>query len=129
MSTNLSPVPLFLAPLEWPHAKRGKFFEKVIALVLEEQGYRVQQEVSFTGMEIDLLVQNKLTKKKAYVECKFYKAAFEAEVINKLVGKCVKDSVDALLFTTSQPTKGAKGLLNEFEQKNNAVGPIQFGYI
>ena len=83
-------------------------------------------------MEIDILAENRHTKEKAYIECKFTKHNFEAQVINKLIGNVAQnDDINlAYLVTTSEPGSDAKGLLVDIDKKNNLIrNIIRFAHI
>ena len=103
-----------------PPKKRGDLLEKIAKDLLELQNYKVENEIRNTGVELDLLCENKANpSQKVYVECKAYneKAKVPAEVITKLFGiKSIKKYYEAWLISTSQLTKDAKGLMEEIEE-------------
>lgn len=51
--------------------------------------YEVIEEIRITGMEVDLLAKNKETNEEILVECKAHSSNLSADVITKLVGKCL----------------------------------------
>jgi hypothetical protein len=86
-------------------------------------------------MEIDILAKNLDTNHKAFVECKFWSKPFQSNVINNLLGKSFVKEVDiAYLFSTSEPGKEAKGLIEELKSRRGQenltfafVGPEDLG--
>jgi len=114
-----------LLPTDWSNAKRGDYFENLVAGLMQKMRFRVVQRVKFTGMEIDCLAENLDTKKRAYVECKFIKSPFEADFISKMIGNAIEQECGlAYLFSTATPGKEAKGKIEEIRRKNNVVGGI-----
>ena len=71
-----------LIPDDWSNDARGNFLEKIAASLLRKQRYKVTERVRFTGMEIDLLADNLDTRQRAFVECKFIRDPFSANVID-----------------------------------------------
>jgi Holliday junction resolvase-like predicted endonuclease len=51
-----------LVPTQWINDERGKFFESLVAKMLQKMRFKVTRNVRVTGMEIDLLVENLDTK-------------------------------------------------------------------
>jgi len=110
----MKPQIKLIAPEQWTKNQRGDFLEKIVSDLLRKQRFRVTQRVRFTGMEIDVLAENLDTRERAFVECKFKKDTFSADVISKLIGNAhIKDAQLAYLFTTAPPSKDAKGLIDE----------------
>ena len=51
--------------------KKGRYWEDIVRDMLETQRYDINQNVNFTGMEIDLIATHKDRKNEtAFVECK-----------------------------------------------------------
>jgi hypothetical protein len=106
-----------IVPKDWSSDEKGKFLEGLVADLLRRQRFSVEERVSFTGMEIDVLGQHLDTEEKVFVECKFIKDTFEAGVITNLLGKAVIQGINrAYLFSTAHPSKGAKGRLEEMKK-------------
>lgn len=98
---------------------RGDLLEKISKKLLEAHDYEVQDEVRKTGMELDLLCQNKTNPaKKMYVECKAYNDdnPIQADVITNLTGRLfIKKYKEAWLIATSSLGKEAKGLVDDIK--------------
>lgn len=123
------PTPLILLPSELSNDSRGSFFEGIVAELLRRQRFEVTERIRFTGMEIDVLADHKDTGQRAYVECKFTRAPFASDVIDKLLGKGMRKHADLLyLFSTSEPGKEAKGVLDELIRSRDHSGP-RFAFV
>lgn len=121
-----------LVPPVWSQTDRGSYFENLVAKIFTQMQFKVTQQIRVTGMEIDLFAVHLHSREKAYVECKFSKDHFGAPVITKLVGNAMsKDDISvAYLVTTSEPSKDAKGLLDEYKEKGNLIRNIlRFAYV
>ena len=106
-----------LIPDDWSNDARGNFLEKIAASLLRKQRYKVTERVRFTGMEIDLLADNLDTRQRAFVECKFIRDPFSANVIDLIIGKTIRRNVNiAYLFSTAPPGKEAKGVIDELSE-------------
>ncbi len=103
---------------------RGDLLEKLAKKMLESHDYEVQTEVRKTGMELDLLCQNKTNpNKKLYVECKAYidDNKIQADVITNLAGRLyIQKYKEAWLIATSELGKEAKGLVDDIKQGEDA---------
>lgn len=109
-----------VVPNDYSKTDKGKLLEHTISDILECLDYKTIEEISFTGMEIDVLASHKRSNQNVLVECKAYRDPVDADVIKKLVGSVViQDVSSGLLFYTSQLTKGAKGLWEEMKLKSN----------
>lgn len=127
----MEPSIQILVPTDWSNTARGDFFENLVSLLLQKIRYQTIERLRVTGMEIDLLAQHRDTKERAMVECKFKRDSIESQVISKLVGNAfMRDNISkAYLFSTSNPGKDAKGLLQEFEQQDNLIrGTLRFAF-
>jgi predicted AAA+ superfamily ATPase len=101
--------------------QKGDLLENLAQKILENQHYKVENEVRKTGIEVDLVCKHKNNKnKKIYVECKAYKRSkkIQADIIYTLLGKfdAKKDNEnieEIWLITTSELGKEAKGLKDE----------------
>ena len=90
---------------------RGDLLENISKKLLEAHDYEVETEVRKTGMELDLLCQNKTNPaKKMYVECKAYNddSRIQADVVTNLSGRLyIKKYREAWLIATSELGKEA----------------------
>ncbi|MDZ7830273.1 MAG: YraN family protein [Desulfobacterales bacterium] len=119
-----------LAPQEWSNDQRGNFFEEIAGKLLRKQRYKIIERVRFTGMEIDLIADHLDTNERAFVECKFLSDPFSANVIDLLIGKVIRRNVRiAYLFSTSNPGKEAKGVLDELSAQNNTANTPKLAFI
>ena len=128
----MTPQIQVLVPQSWSTTQRGNFFENVVAAVFERLNFSVIQRIRVTGMEIDILAQQKFTKERAYIECKFLSDPVDSPTISKLIGDAIQiPAVScAYLVSCSEPGKEAKGTLYELEQKGNAIrGELRFAFI
>ena len=121
-------APLVLVPSGYTSDERGRYFEHVVAELLQKQRYEVTERVRYTGMEIDVLADQKDTRERAYAECKFEREPFGAEVVDKLLGKGLRHNVDIVyLFSVSEPGKEAKGAIDEL-RRSTATRP-RFAFV
>lgn len=51
-------------------AQKGTFFEQLVRKIFETQRYDIQQNIVFTGTEIDLIAKHKDRHETIYIECK-----------------------------------------------------------
>ena len=104
--------------------KKGDLLEELTAKLLENYNYKIQREIRNTGVEIDLLCENKANSSKIiYIECKAYNEdnPIPAETIYKLMGiKVAKEYEDAWLVSTTDLTKDGKGAKNEISKRSDA---------
>jgi len=100
-----------IIPQDWTSDQKGMFFEKEIGKLLKKMRFEITERIRFTGMEIDVLAENKDTQQKAFVECKFVSEPISSGVITDLIGKSVVKNIKMIyLFSTSDLGKEAKGL-------------------
>ena len=102
-----------------PQKKKGDLLEKIAKELLITHNYEVETQLRNTGVELDLLCQNKANaSKKIYVECKAYGEdnKIQSDVITSLHGiRGIKNYEEAWLISTSELGKDAKGLVKEIE--------------
>jgi len=128
MKTKSKPQPLILLPSNLSNDRRGEFFERFVATLLRHQRYRTTERVRLTGMEVDILAVHKDTQQRAFVECKFIREPFSADVVDKLLGKALRRRADiAMLFATASPGREARGAIEEL-RSSVAVPPL-FAFI
>jgi len=74
--------------------------------------------------------KNKDINQTAFVECKFISDPLGADEISKLFGKAYLKNVDIIyLFSTSEPGKEARGLIDEYEKSQSVNSKIKFAFI
>lgn len=96
--------------------EKGMLLESLVSEVLECLNYKVERQVSFSGMEIDVLAINNKSGCKIFVECKAHRNSIEGDVITKLAGQVfLKKVKSGWLFYTSELSKGAKGILDDIQ--------------
>ena len=129
MNDHLTRTPLVLVPVNSTPDEKGAFLERIAADLLIKQRYRVVRRVRFTGMEIDLLADHKDTRQRAFVECKFVRDPLSANVIDLLRGKALRKGADlSYLFSTAQPGKEARGVIDEITQSVTDIVP-RFAFV
>lgn len=100
--------------------KKGELLEKLTGEILKVQQYNITQRVRVTGMEIDVLAQNKINNDKILVECKAWESPLPADVISKLLGNVELRLASAgWLITTGGLSKDAEGIKTEWESRND----------
>ncbi|MDR4498167.1 MAG: hypothetical protein MRK02_09650 [Candidatus Scalindua sp.] len=119
-----------LTPQEWTNDQRGSYLEEITSKLLKKQRYKIVDRVRFTGMEIDLIADHLETNQRAFVECKFLADPFSANVIDLLIGKAVRRNVNIVyLFSTSNPGKEAKGVLDELKNSDTSTHTPSLAFI
>ncbi len=119
-----------LAPQEWSNDQRGNYFEDMAGKLLRKKRYKIVDRIRYTGMEIDLIADHLDTNERAFVECKFLSEPFSANVIDLLIGKAVRRNVRiAYLFSTSNPGKEAKGVLDELNTQENSANTPKLAFV
>jgi len=109
-----------LVPDSWTNDARGAFLEEVAKKLLKRQRYKVTERVRFTGMEIDLLADHIDTGQRAFVECKFLRDPFSANVVDLLIGQAMRRKVQLMyFFSTAPPGKEAKGVIDELKNSSD----------
>lgn len=100
---------------------KGNLLENLAKDLLKSQSYKVEQQVRFTGTEIDLLCKHEYNDKEIYVECKAHENNIQSDVIKNLVGELqFRDCSEVWLISTSDFGKDAKGLVNEWQKKDKS---------
>ena len=95
--------------------ERGRVLERFSRRFLETQNYAVVEEVRLTGMEVDLLAQERTTGEKIIVECKAQRSTVPADVLIKLYGKVAIDGfASGWLISTYDLGKDAKGVRDKW---------------
>ena len=97
---------------------RGDLLESLGKIVLSAMQFIVTEEVSLTGMEVDLLAEHKNTGQRIYVECKAHRQPLQADIIFKLLGQVNFRNVAAgWILSTSDFSKDGKGTILEWNDK------------
>lgn len=98
--------------------ERGRVLERFARRFLETQNYLVVEEVRITGMEVDLLAQERTTGERIIVECKAQRSTIPADVLIKLYGKvAIDDFASGWLISTHDLGKDAKGVRDKWAQR------------
>ncbi|MBR0646890.1 restriction endonuclease [Plastoroseomonas hellenica] len=98
--------------------ERGRVLERFARRFLETQNYDVVNEVRITGMEVDLLADERTTGERIIVECKAQRSTIAADVLTKLYGKVgLEDFSSGWLISTYELGKDAKGIRDRWAQK------------
>lgn len=98
--------------------ERGRVLERFARRFLETQNYEVVEEVRITGMEVDLLAEERTTGERIIVECKAQRSTIAADVLTKLYGKVGLEGFTAgWLISTYDLGKDAKGIRDRWSQK------------
>lgn len=84
-------------PNDWSNKQKGDFWEKVVAYLFRQQGWKVRENISITGMQIDVLIKNDV-EEIGLVECKFHQEKIDADVIDKLIGKTNRKKPNFLIY-------------------------------
>lgn len=98
--------------------KKGAILESFAGLFMKSQGYGTTTTIRLTGIEVDLLCDDKQTGEQIMVECKAYRSTISAEVITKLFGTtAMKGYSSGWLISTHTLGKDAKGLTDEWSEQ------------
>jgi Novel STAND NTPase 1/Restriction endonuclease len=109
-------------PNSYSNDKKGNFFEEFTGILLNKLRYEIIERIRFTGMEIDLIANNKDTQERRFVECKFQNDPIGAGVITDLLGKAIIKNIDhVFLFSLSELGKEAKGILDEYNSTDQKI--------
>jgi len=109
-------------PNNFSNDKKGNFFEKFTGVLLGKLRFEIIERIRFTGMEIDLIADNKDTQERRFVECKFQNEPISAGVITDLLGKALVKKIDhVFLFSLSELGKEAKGMLDEYNSPDQNI--------
>lgn len=92
--------------------KRGLEFQKLIAELLEDNGWNQEESVRTSNEEIDIIIYRE--REFYFVECKWEKNPIEASVIRELNGKITKRvGARGILISMSGFSKGATKEIDE----------------
>lgn len=108
-------------PNDWSNKQKGDFWEKVVADLFRQQGWKVRENISITGMQIDVLIKNDV-EEIGLVECKFHQEKIDADVIDKLIGKTNRKKAKfSYLLSTSELNSTANGIVSEYNNTEQSV--------
>lgn len=102
-------------------SKNGEFFERLMETVFSQQGYQLDQNVNFTGLEIDLYGKHKQRNETLLVECKAKQEPKSTEVKNFLFNILTDKKADYGYFIhTEELHHQAAGLVNDWKAKEES---------
>lgn len=102
-------------------SKNGEFFERLMHTIFSQQGYELDQNVNFTGLEIDLYGKHKHRNEKLLVECKAKQEPKSTEIKNFLFNICMEKKADHGYFVhTEELHHQAAGLVDEWKTKEES---------
>ncbi|MBM3942461.1 MAG: restriction endonuclease [SAR202 cluster bacterium] len=92
---------------------RGRALQKLLAHVIEYQGWHQQEGVRTSNEEIDVILAHE--RDYFLVECKWEKDPVEASVVRELHGKLSnRSTVQGIIFSMSGFTEGAKTQVEDY---------------
>ncbi len=94
-------VKIILFPEEHK-SKNGEFFEKLMRSIFEKEGYEIQQNINFTGLEIDLLCKHKRREETLLVECKAKQKPLSTEIKNFAFNVLISKKADFGYFVHTE---------------------------
>ena len=119
-------VKILLFPEEHK-SKNGAFFEDLMRSVFKTQGYDIQQNINFTGLEIDLIATHSDRNETLYIECKAKEKAKSTEIKNFAFNVIDKEADYGYFVFTEELDHQAAGLKIEMEQKEKYKNLTFFG--
>lgn len=95
-------------------SKNGSFFEDLMRNIFSTQGYEIEQNINFTGLEIDLYGKHSTRNEKLIVECKAKQKPKSTEIKNFIYNVIVSKKADFGYFVyTEELDHQAAGLKDE----------------
>lgn len=123
MSTDIK---IMLYPEEHK-SKNGPFFEDLMAKIFDRQGYEIERNINFTGLEIDIYAKHKIRNERVVVECKAKKKPLSTEVKNFGFNILFKDQFKYGYFLyTEDLDHQAAALKNELLESEKTKERISF---
>jgi len=99
-------------------SKNGVFFEDLIRSILDKEGYKITQNINFTGLEIDLLAKHKTRNETLIVECKAKEKPKSTELKNFAYNVLIEKKGDYGYFIyTEELDHQAAGLANQWKKE------------
>ncbi|MBK8806831.1 MAG: restriction endonuclease [Bacteroidales bacterium] len=121
-----SEVKILLYPEEHK-SKNGAFFEDLMRSVFKTQGYEIQQNINFTGLEIDLYAKHIDRNETLLIECKAKEKPKSTELKNFAFNVSDKDANFGYFVYTEELDHQAAGLKEEWEGKEKYKNLTFFG--
>jgi len=119
-------VKIILFPEEHK-SKNGAFFEDLMRSVFRTQGYEIQQNINFTGLEIDLLAKHTDRNETLLIECKAKEKPKSTELKNFAFNVSDKEANFGYFVYTEELDHQAAGLKEEWEGKEKYKNLTFFG--
>ncbi len=119
-------VKILLYPEEHK-SKNGYFFEDLMRSVFKTQGYEIQQNVNFTGLEIDLLAKHVDRNETLLVECKAKQKPKSTELKNFAFNVSDREVDFGYFVYTEELDHQAAGLKEEWSKKEKYKNLTFFG--
>lgn len=111
----ISEVKIVLYP-ELHKSKNGTFFEQLMQTIFSQEGYNMDLNINFTGLEIDLYGTHKRRNERLLVECKAKEKPKSTEVKNFLYNVLIGNKADfGYFFYTNKLDHQAAGLKADHE--------------
>ncbi|MEN8185528.1 MAG: NB-ARC domain-containing protein [Bacteroidota bacterium] len=98
-------------------SKNGVFFEDLMRNILDKEGYILNQNINFTGLEIDLLAKHKTRNETLIVECKAKEKVKSTELKNFAFNVMDKEVDYGYFVHTEELDHQAAGLRDEWKNK------------
>jgi len=95
---------------------KGNCFEDLIRNILSIQGYKIRQNLRFTGMELDLIAEHKYENINLYVECKAKEKVTSIELRTFFANVYHHKADKGYFFRTQELEFDAGGLLSEYRE-------------
>ena len=95
---------------------KGNCFEDLIRNILSIQGYKIRQNLRFTGMELDLLAEHNYENITLYVECKAKEKVTSTELRTFFANVYHHKADKGYFFRTQELEFDAGGLLIEYRE-------------
>ena len=121
-----SEVKILLFPEEHK-SKNGAFFEDLMRSVFKTQGYEIQQNINFTGLEIDLYAKHIDRNETLLIECKAKEKPKSTELKNFAFNVSDKEANFGYFVYTEELDHQAAGLKEEWESKEKYKNLTFFG--
>lgn len=108
-------------------SKNGEFFERLMYTIFSQQGYELDQNVNFTGLEIDLYGKHKHRDETLLIECKAKQRPDSNEVTKFLFNILTAKKADYGYFIhTEELIHHAAGLKDEWTAKKDESKKFTF---
>lgn len=96
---------------------KGEFFEDLIRRIFETQRYNIEQQVNFTGMEIDLIAKHKDIPETAYIECKAKERLSSGDIKQFAFNVDHHEADHGYFISTTEFGHQVAGLIEEMKRK------------